>query len=438
MGRSLPLLPQVAFMRRRPLALVAALITLLAALSAVPAAPGHAAPAAGSPAGSMLTDLSNTADGQLRVTWKQYGSERLFGRYEVITAADRALKVDRVVRRYDTLEQTSVVVPHTASATPASGAYTFVKVLVVRRDGKVGGSWTKWIMPTPPSPPASGPTVDLATFNVLLWRRSQTGPASWKQRLPRIKRRVLAARPGVLLLQEVSGSPQAYGGKRNKTWQFESVAKALRGRYRLTEKQVYRHRGRVRGSQGSRIMYDVRRYAPVRAGHFRQAATSLRSNRWVAWAQLRERSSGTTFYVFSSHLHTERDRPGSSKHWRIRNRQAAQLIAKARSFAATGRSVYVGGDMNSTSTTLPDNGVARAFVAAGFYDGFATRNQVNAQYPTTKDYGGRLTPRAFRRDYLFSLNAPAGSYRFVNHINRSRRKIESDHFMQQAVFPLKP
>ena len=176
-----------------------------------------------------------------------------------------------------------------------------------------------------------------------------------------------------------------------------------------------------------------------RVGYLKMPAVSLRGTRWVPWALLRSRTTGEEFYVLSTHFRaatTSRARRGAST---CARRQAEFIIDQTASLAATGRSVFVGGDFNSTSNTRPHNGVHRTMVLAGYSDGFASRDITNGEYPTTTHgFSFPVRPGAYRRDYLMGLNTPGGSYSFVNHVNQSESSAASDHFMQSAVLPVRP
>jgi endonuclease/exonuclease/phosphatase family metal-dependent hydrolase len=419
-------------MRARLLSLAAP--ALLAAGLLAPATPPAASAADG---GYLNLELSNTRDGRILVDWDRAAGSKVT-HYVVETATARNMRTD--LRRSDRVEPgtTELVVDPSTAVTPASGDYTFVKVRVYRSTGN-GETRTKWIMPTPVEPPATGPRVRLASFNVKIWRarEGQKPWMSWASRRDHVVRTIVGSGAGVILVQEASGAAKLrVAGKR---WQFQDLVRRLPDRFRLTDGRLYTHRGDLTGSQGSRIIYDASLYSRVSVGYLKMPAVSLRHTRWVPWALLRSRSTGEEFYVLSTHFKSGDDKPGSTAVFDLRQKQAKYIVDQTAPLAATGRSVFVGGDFNSTSNTLPHNGVHRTLVLAGFYDGFASRNITNGEYPTTTHgFSFPVRPGAYRRDYLMGLNTPGGSYSFVNHVNQSESRAASDHFMQSAVLPVRP
>jgi endonuclease/exonuclease/phosphatase family metal-dependent hydrolase len=121
---------------------------------------------------------------------------------------------------------------------------------------------------------------------------------------------------------------------------------------------------------------------------------------------------------------------------RLRDKQAAEVIALARRLAAGGHEVIVAGDSNSTSYTKPKPLVHPAFVKAGFYDAFATRSISGQAYPTTNGFRFPVKPGPFRRDVILTFNGPRGSFWYHNMAYTSASQAASDHFLQVAQLPL--
>ncbi len=379
--------------------------------------------------------LSNTAKGKILVTWEAAGG-RDITTYVVETSTTRGMDVE--VKRYSTGPDTrSLEVPHTIAVTRASGDFTFVRVRVHRSNGNKGSSPVKWIMPTPIPPPAATSKVALATFNVRIWGvKSRQNPApDWKVRRKRIASTIVRSGAGVVMLQEASGSPAM--GIAGRKWQFQDLLRRLPTRFNLTSAEPYRNRkDKIVGSQGSRIVYDSLKYKLLSRGYLQMPESRLELVRWIPWAVLKDRRTGQQFYALSVHFKSGDDRRGSTRIFRMRQQQTRFVIAHAKKMAATGRAVYLGGDFNSTNNTVPHNGVHRLLVRAGYYDAFATTRRTNGQYPTTSGFDFPVRAMPFRRDYLMSLGAPAGSYSFTNHVYQSKSKAASDHFMQSGVMPL--
>lgn len=393
------------------------------------------------PAFALDFSLRNTAGGRIEVTWQRV--DRAV-RYYVVRASDRDMRNERertMVPNPSSGETVSTVVSHVPSATPESGNKTVVEIQWVLPNGTQRDTRAEWIMrppPTPAQPQSLTNSVKIATFNVRNWARNpnRSDPLHWSSRLPRIVSEVKSANPGVLLVQEASGAPGK--GIAGRKWQYQHLAKRLPDRYRLGYRGLHLHDGKFRGTQGNRAYYDSTRYRKLRSGYFRMPGWSLKRNRWVDWVLLRSKADPRVeFYAASVHLTHKLDAAGSTRHYDRRLRQIGKVTRKATQWANTGRTVFVGGDLNSTSSSKPDNGVHRMLMAAGFYDSYATTNQINGQYPTST-FGFRFPVKESpaRRDYLLSLNAPTGSYGSENHVYRSMDKVQSDHFMQSAVMPV--
>ena len=432
-------------MRRPLVALVSAVAVVASLVSAAPSAQAECD-------GSLCLTLSNIPGepGKLAVTWSARDN---FTGYTVIVSASRADGA-RIVERQSrghaaTDTQMRVVVDHAPGATQASGGYTFVRLVKHGRDGNDYPTRWQWKTPAPVAPPSGTDSVKVATFNIRTWGAdsSQRAWNSWTHRRARVVRQMVNSGAGVFLLQEASGSPKLrVAGRR---WQYQDLAARLPDRYVLARRATYTYQGRTAGAQGNRIIYDATRYSRRATGYFRMPVGKLRANRWVPWVLLRSKKTGAEFYAMSTHFKSGDDRRGSQVFYDARQIQVERIVADAQRLAAAGRTVFVGGDFNSTSNTLPGNNVHRAFADAGFYDGFATTERTNGQYPTTNGFRFPVPPQPYRRDYVMALHptargdvapdaAYAGSFGFRNHIYQHRSAAASDHFMQSATMPVKP
>jgi endonuclease/exonuclease/phosphatase family metal-dependent hydrolase len=409
-------------------------VALLAALAVV-AGVFVATPAAQADCDATLCLALANIPGQpdkLEVTWTAKDGYR---GYTVVVSGSRIAGAADV--RYDeghasTGTQMRVVVDHAPGSTPASGGYTYVRL--IKRGSSISTTRWQWQVPTPIAPPSSADKVKIATFNVRTWGadRSQRATNSWTHRRAKVVKTMLNSGAGLFLLQETSGSPKLrVSGRR---WQYQDLLRRMPDRFALTRRAPYTYKGRITGGQGNRIIYDTKLYSRHDTGYFQMPTESRSNNRWVPWALMRKKSTGAEFYVMAAHF-----KSGDNRAFRDRQLQAARMVSKAQALANRGnglRTVLAGGDFNSTSNTMPYNGVHRTFANAGFYDGFATHNRVNGAYPTSNQGFRRVGKQPFRRDYLMSLNGPQGSYGFKNHVDQRAIRAASDHFMQSATFPV--
>jgi endonuclease/exonuclease/phosphatase family metal-dependent hydrolase len=360
--------------------------------------------------------------------------------YKVIVAGSRMDDAPREVYNVGAREPgtpMSMTVPHARDASQASGAYSFVQIRAFRNGSMAANTRWQWIAP-PPVTPAEARTetnsVKIATFNIRTWGidKNQRQTTSWTNRRAAVIRTIVGSGAGVVLLQEASGSPKLrVAGKR---WQFQDLIARMPDRYRLASNKPYTYKGKIAGTQGNRIIYDSKKYSNVARGYYRMPSATMGSNRWVPWVRLRSKADPTVeFYALSAHFQSGPE--SSTTNFRRRATQVAKMVDVTTALAATGRTVYFGGDFNTTTNTLPYNNVQRALVDAGFYNGMSTANQVNTEYPTTNGFKQRVGIGPYHRDYVFALNAPAGSYAYKNHVKLSPR-YSSDHFMQSATMPV--
>jgi endonuclease/exonuclease/phosphatase family metal-dependent hydrolase len=388
--------------------------------------------------GYLNVRLTNISADQLRVTWDPVASVDY---YQVVTAASRHMDADRHSYRVGAGGPTTLVVDHVSDARPQSGDYTFVEIIVHRRDGSKSDTRSSWIAPPPVAPTAQrteADSVKIATFNVRTWGadKRQSAATSWTHRRSRVVRTMVRSGAGVFLIQEASGTPRhRVAGRR---FQFQDLARRLPDRYALASRALYTYRGKRAGTQGNRIIYDTHLYRKLAQGYFRMPATPISKTRWVPWVELRSKAAPSVeFYAMSTHFKSGDDKRGSTARFDARQVQAAEMMRRVRQLGATGRTVYIGGDFNSTSNTLPYNGVHRTFIDGGLQDAFATRTRTNGQYATTNGFRFPVSPQPYRRDYLMSYQAPPGSYSYKNYVYKSRSSVASDHFMQSAILPVR-
>ncbi|MGI9156801.1 MAG: endonuclease/exonuclease/phosphatase family protein [Marmoricola sp.] len=385
-------------------------------------------------AGNLGLSLQPTPNGQIKVTWKVTTPTSRIRQWVVRTSTARSMVPH--LRTYTApAKARSLVVPRAALVTSASGDSTFVKMQLKRKDGATGYSPTKWIKaPVVPTPAASLPKVTIGTFNVRTWNaeHSASEARSWRNRRAEVVRTIESSGAGVVALQEASGATEpAYGNVR----QWTNLAGMLPSRWRLADDQPYKDDAGhpAEGLQGTRILYDSTRYSEL--DHGVVDSRGLPRMTWTPWVELQDKASGKHFHVLSVHLTRGVDRPGNHTLYNFRLAQARDVIGLAKRLSTDGNEVFVAGDFNSTALILPNNGVHRKFVKAGFFDAFATRSVANGQYPTTNDFEFPVIPTPIRRDYIMSYGPLHGSYWYKNLAYRSGAHVASDHFMQVAQLP---
>lgn len=376
--------------------------------------------------GPLKVKLTNTKNGRIKVHWKGKGPRKNFKTWKIITAASRDLTFHKKVYHAKGKAR-SKIVSHAKGVTPASGDYTFVRVVAKRKHGLRGGnSPTHWIQAPVTAVPTGNDRLVMGTFNVRDANLDSSGAHVWDNRAANVYSNITSSGAGIVNLQEASGQ---HG---NDLYQMRDIAQNTG--YALVNGDYYRSGNTITGDQGTRILYDPALYQVVTGGAQLLTKDGAHGAPWAAWAEFQEKATGRVFYDVSMHLTTGK----SNADEKIRSQQAAEVIALAKYLVATygSHEVIVAGDSNSTTNNKPHPMVHPAFVAAGFYDAFATTAITGQAYPTTSDFQFPVKPGPFRRDLILTYNGPRGSFWYHNQWYNSAAQAASDHFMQSAQLPL--
>jgi endonuclease/exonuclease/phosphatase family metal-dependent hydrolase len=155
--------------------------------------------------------------------------------------------------------------------------------------------------------------------------------------------------------------------------QFEDLQQRLGSPWRLTNDKrnnCVRHTTPTRcqhkdqgASQGTRILYNSSRVEMLASGSkLLPSKGGLTNQRFLAWAVLRQRSTGVKFFFANSHLDADKSAYGLRK----AEAQAAVQTIKARNSGHL--PVIAVGDFNSSRFADPSNAPYDAYVKAGFTD----------------------------------------------------------------------
>ena len=396
----------------------------------------------------LSVGLKNTASGKIKVTWKTTTKTKRIVRWEVRTSTGRTMK--QHTRLYKPKPKArSIVVPHASLITPASGAFTFVQVYMVRKKkyGPVGKSPTKWIKaPVKVTPTATGRAV-LGSFNVRSWNveKSKADPYSWANRQEFIYPTIDNSGAGVISIQEASGSDDV-GYSNEDERQYNKIENRLQALYptsdwKLANSKPFKTDTQPgNGRQGTRILYRNTDYELLEEGFFHAPGVAASDTCWTSWARFRQRGTNITFTFVSAHLSTGNDPAGSTngKYTKARLKQANTILAKVATFqqAHPSEQVFLAGDLNSTIYTPPDNAVHRLLIQTGWYDSLATNDVTLGQYPTTNDFDFPVAAEPLRRDYIMSKGPLTGSFWYKNLAYTKSVNVASDHFIQVAEMPI--
>lgn len=128
----------------------------------------------------------------------------------------------------------------------------------------------------------------------------------------------------------------------------------------------YRNRG---ASHDVRIIYHTGRIALLRQGSLKFAAQMPGTKeRYAAWAELRQRSSGKRFFVINTHLDPGDDAAGATLRHDLRRDQTRELIALIRKRNTARLPVVILGDFKTSKHAMPNNAPYDVITRAGYLD----------------------------------------------------------------------
>lgn len=306
----------------------------------------------------------------------------------------------------------------------------------------------RWIMPTPPVPPANAPRVNVATFNIRDNYYNDKGAKNWTKRRKHVASDVRSADTGVLMLQESAG-PARYRKRGGKNWrQFQDLRKMLGrswgavfdteyetgGKKAGKGKKGKKRRGFRYNQQGVRILYRKDRYQLVGRGWEAMPHRNRKHRFPTPYAVLRDRASGAEFVAISVHLAVGKDQAA----WNLRQKQVS-WAANYATRVGGGRPVVLAGDMNTAGQNDRALDAQEVLAANGFADAASAQVRRNLNYPTVGGFDKTPMRDSWpnRIDSIHVLNGVGGAYAYTNHVRFRNQPIASDHYMQSATLPLR-
>jgi endonuclease/exonuclease/phosphatase family metal-dependent hydrolase len=146
-------------------------------------------------------------------------------------------------------------------------------------------------------------------------------------------------------------------------WKLVNARRYNCVRHTTTSGCVYRDQG---ASKGTKILYNADRVKVLASGSKLLAEMEGRSQRYVAWAVLRQRSTGAEFIFADTHLENLDDSAGV--YTALRRRQAAGVLGAVTAHNSAGRPAIVVGDFNSDKWTTPSNAPYDLLRSEGYVD----------------------------------------------------------------------
>lgn len=317
------------------------------------------------------------------------------------------------------------------------------------------------------APVASPLTV--ASYNVRCANCTDTvaGEAPWTDRRNGIIANVISRMPDIIGFQETSQGWLKDVDRPGGLSQFEDLREGLNaagGSYALTNDKrnncvnpqspsgcVYADQG---ASLGTRIFYNADKVSLVRSGSkILPELVPLDTDRYVAWAEVVQLSTGKHFFFADTHLEARKE----DGYVELRRQQAQTVMDVIARENAGQLPVILVGDMNSSKYVKPSNSAYDVIVGAGLVDplgntywstyasGDATAEKViNGEVHSFNGYS-RLAIRGAPGtlgsylDYIFTSKMRVQSYEHVAAIDSAGNYIgamPSDHNMLFAVVGL--
>lgn len=254
----------------------------------------------------------------------------------------------------------------------------------VRSDN--GGTRSAWTGAASATSTADGQDLRVMTYNLLTLDDDGTTPsggekiAPWSARRPAAARYITGAAPDVVAVQEGSAWVGAARGAR----QVDSLRAELGSAWSLARTEVAPDQPHYFRT-GVYLLFDASRYEALgTGGHWDLGTMPGGGSRWAAYQVLRNRSSGATVLVVSTHLYAIGGTAGDE----LRRQEMASLIRQATAYAEAqgGLPVVYAGDVNSHERHALD-GPHVAAQATGTADtSLVAPSRTNAQYNTANQY----------------------------------------------------
>ena len=347
--------------RRLVPAAVSLALSLLLGVAALVAGGPDASAASPRPTGLAV---SSTTSGSVALAWKS-------------SAAGAWYRVKWSARKDMSHPSYAVVHDHrtTVAGLDPATRYWFKVKRVTAKDTRLSAYSTTVSATTRPAPAVpAGAGLRVGSYNVRCANCTSDRPYErpWSERAGAVAAAIKAERLDVVGLQEASqGWLKRPDGDKIDLSQFEDLRNRLGGTWRLTNT----HRNNcVRSttpssctpkdqgaSQGTKIVYDSARVTLLRQGSKALPSAKKSNQRFLAWAELQQRSTGKRFFFADTHLE---NKAGNNT---LRVKEAKALADEVDRRNRDDLPTLVVGDMNSHKNTTPSNGVYDVLVGQRHY-----------------------------------------------------------------------
>jgi endonuclease/exonuclease/phosphatase family metal-dependent hydrolase len=318
-----------------------------------------------------------------------------------------------------------------AGAGLGTGRHLFFRVTAVRR-GEADSQSRRWAsLEQAPvaglAPATTGTSMRFAAYNVHVQAADVAGH-SWADRAQLVADNIEANHPSVVALAEMV--PPMWDNTDGGPGLDVALGRAGIGRYTLT-----RDTGYASGVPGdARILYDPTAVTMTSICDPTQFSCAIKipdpngRYRVVPYARFKDLASGQEFYFVALHF----DHGNNTTSDTLRGEQAQALVKGMAAVNTANLPVIVGGDFNSSQTSVGHDASHVEMLQAGYYNTIAAASTANLQYNSVNNYTTQQpSPYGFGSMYdsIMTLNLP-GAQRFEQVLTGS--PWPSDHNMVLA------
>ncbi len=317
----------------------------------------------------------------------------------------------------------------------AAATTYYARVRVAATPGTQAGDWSAVVEQTTA---AVSPLV-VGTFNVGCYLCSGAHLPKWEKRRDAVAERINAEAPDVLGLEELAHSRVRGSG----TPQVNDLMNRLAAQYATTTCGTRNSPVCTTARNEVHIVYNTRTIEVLDSGLLKlPTSKGAGVRRWMAWAVLKQKSTGKRFVFGAIHLRV------GSKWASLRVRQAKAAVEVLRSHGMGNLPAVLVGDFNSNRHAPGGNPPYRVMTGSGLVDPLGrgvggkdiVEKEVHTKYNSYNRYSRRPPHSGTNIDYIFTTPMRVSEYEVCVRLDSSGRvvgTIPSDHHMLKATVWLK-
>jgi endonuclease/exonuclease/phosphatase family metal-dependent hydrolase len=251
--------------------------------------------------------------------------------------------------------------------------------------------------------------IRVASYNVHVASADVQGH-SWATRAPLVAANIALQHPAIVAMQELV--PGMWTNKDGGPGLDAALGSVGLGAYTLTRDTPWDSNN----PEDARILYDPNQVQMLSRCDSTKPSCGITvpdgGDVLVApYALFQDRSSGQQFWFVSAHL----THGNTATLDTLRGKQAQAIVNGMANLNTQHLPVILGGDLNSSQTSVGHDAPHQAFTGAGFYDSASATRQVHMQYNTMNGYESPEQPSNYgfgaRLDAIMTLGMP-GATRF--------------------------